>query len=161
MVEKTQVPLEEALCLQPCSSSLMATHSLDQAWMFEYCHEGSSQITAGWQKYQTKNNNNKSTEGNSGPRGHKSIVVPDKTDKADKTAPAQLNAFGKIYFHNKTLRYLYPEQGTGRGRKEERRGGSRARTAGTQSQRGPGRQRRAKADGIHINPDHFSLCICR
>lgn len=80
----------------------------------------------------------------------------------------QVNAFGKIYFNNKNLRYLYPEQGTGRARKEKCRGGKQSTysrhtkpSTPAHSQRGLGRQCRAKADGIHINTDQFSLCICR
>lgn len=78
---KTQVPLEEVLCLQHCSSSQLATDSLDQAGMYKYCHEGSSRITAGRQNIKGKNQpkkkskkKKKSTEANNGPRGHKSIV---------------------------------------------------------------------------------------
>lgn len=63
------------------------------------------------------------------------------TKQAGKTAPAQVNAFGKIYFDNKNLRYLYPEQGTGRARKEKRCGG--------------------KQSTYSRHTYQLSLCICR
>lgn len=42
-----------------CSSSQLETDSLDQAWMFKYCHEGSSHFTAGRQNIKQKNNKKK------------------------------------------------------------------------------------------------------
>lgn len=90
------------------------------------------------------------------------------TKQADKTAPVQVNAFGKIRFDNKNLRYLYPEQGTGRARKEKCQGGKQSTqsrhtkpSTPARSQSAPGRQHRAEADGIHINTYQFSLRICR
>lgn len=149
-----------------CSSSLLATDRLDQAWMFKNCHEGSSHITAGRQNIKQKTTTTtekiyRSQQWTERPHEHCC------TKQADKTAPVKVNAFGKIYFDNKNLRYLYPEQGTGRAKKEKCHGRKQSTysrhtkpSAPAHRRSGPGRQHHAKADGIHINIYQFSLCIC-
>lgn len=95
------------------------------------------------------------------------------TEQANKTALVQANVSGKIRFDNENHRYLYPKQRLcahtcGTVRKEKCRGGKQSTYAsGTEhgapaySQRGPGRQHGAEADGVYINTYQFSLCICR
>lgn len=64
-----------------CSSSQLATDSLDQAWMFKYCHEGSSHITAGRQNIKQKNNQKKIYRGQQWTERPQEHHVPNKLIK--------------------------------------------------------------------------------
>lgn len=59
------------------------------------------------------------------------------TEQTDKTAPAQANVPGKVWFDNKYQIYLYPEQGlhtpVGQPGRRSAEMGSRARTPAAQS----------------------------
>lgn len=63
-----------------CSSSQVETDSLAQAWMFKYCREGSSPITAGRQniKQPKKRETNRSQQWTERPQEHR---VPNKLIK--------------------------------------------------------------------------------